>query len=63
MKQSTVLLGIALAIGATIPTGIEHIPDPTVKVLVQVAALLAILWSAMKIDPKSLSDSIRPPKP
>ena len=63
MKQSTVLLGVALAIAVTIPTAIEKIPDPTVKVLVQIIALLAILWAALKVDPKAVSDSIRPPKP
>jgi hypothetical protein len=63
VKQSAILLGIALTIGVSIPTGIERIPDPTVKVLVQIVALLAILWAGLKIDPKQISDSIKPPKP
>jgi len=63
MTSQKVLLGVAIAIGVSIPTGIERIGDPTVKVLVQVVALLAILWAALKVDPKAVSDSIRPPKP
>lgn len=62
MKQSHVLLGVAIAIGVSIPTGIERIPDPTVKVLLQIVAVLALLWAATKVDLKQISDSIRPPK-
>lgn len=63
MNGQRALLGIAIGIGISIPTAINAIPDPTVKVMVQIVAVLGILWAALRIDPKAISDSIRPPKP
>lgn len=61
MNKDTILLMAALAVGAQIPTTIEKIPNPTVKVLVQLLAMCVLLLAAMKIDPKRIG-SIPPPK-
>jgi hypothetical protein len=62
MKRDGVLLAAALLIGLQIPATIEKIGNPTVKALVQIIAVLALVYCAMKVD-LSKFGSIRPPPP
>lgn len=56
------MLTLALVIGAQIPSTIEKIVDPTVKALVQIAAVLVLVFIVLRIDPKAMG-SMRPPPP
>ena len=63
MKKSNSLLALALIVGAQVPLTIEKIHDGTVKALVQLLALLVLVYACTKVDLKEVSDSIRPPRP
>lgn len=53
---------LALGLASQVPTTIEKIPDATAKSLIQLLAVLCLLWAGMKIDlRRGFSDP--PPKP
>lgn len=62
MNKNSALLAIALLVGVNIPLSIEKIPNPTVKALVQLLAVLILVFLAMKVD-TSKFPSMRPPPP
>lgn len=61
--QNGTLLGVALLVAVQIPASIEHIQNPTVKALVQILALLAVIWAALRVDASSPLTLRPPPAP
>jgi len=62
LNRNSALLALAATIGIQIPTSIERIQEPIVKVLCQLLAMLTVTYVAVKIDPrKGLSDPPPPP--
>ncbi len=58
------LLGAGGVIAAQIPTTIEKVADPVVKVLLQCLVLLIVIFAVMKIDlRKGFTPTIPPPPP
>jgi len=62
LGRNGAMLTFALVIGAQIPSTIEKIADPTVKALVQIVAVLVLVFIVLRIDPKAMG-SMRPPPP
>jgi len=62
VNKNSALLAIALLVGVNIPTSIEKIPNPTIKTLVQLLAVLVLVYLAMKVDTTKFP-SIHPPPP
>jgi hypothetical protein len=63
--RSVALLGVAVALAVQIPTTIQGIPDATVRAVVQVFTLLAVVVCSTLVKPRDVStvivNSLRPP--
>lgn len=65
VRRSVVLLGVAVVLAAQIPSTIQSIPNPTVRAMVMVGALIAVVVCSLLVDTRevrtAIANSLRPP--
>jgi hypothetical protein len=63
--RSVVLLGVAVALAAQVPSTIQAIPDNTIRAMVMVCTLIAVLVCSILVDTRQVKtaivNSLRPP--
>jgi hypothetical protein len=63
--RSVVLLGVAVALAAQVPSTIQTIPDATVRAMVMVFTLIAVVACSILVDTRQVKtaivNSLRPP--
>jgi hypothetical protein len=63
LNKNIALLAIAATVGVQVPTTIETIREPWMKVLAQLLTLLVVTYCAAKIDPSKGFKSLPPGPP
>jgi hypothetical protein len=61
--KNGLLLAVAIAIGGQIPISLNAIPDPVVKVVLQVVCLVTAIVLATLVKPDEVRRSMFPPPP
>lgn len=55
---SGLLLGVAVALAAQIPTTVQAIPDPTTRSVVQVGILVVVVICAVLVRPREVANMV-----